>query len=299
MFGIYFGKYLMDKAVITAAQYEEMLEEMKSARLKMGLLAVVNGLMTEAQTETVNQLQQMQDRRFGDIAVEKGYLTEEQVESLLKKQGDQYLLFVQALTEHGYLTLEEIQKELKAYKREERFSALDLDAIKSSDLDNIVPVFLKEATIPPIVKDYIALMARNMNRFIDTNLRLEQAEKINSITVPFVASQELSGEFSYFVGISGEKEAVLAAASTFGKEEFEAIDMDSLDSVCEFINCNNGLYASKLSEEDIELELMPPAMYTEETKIQTEGPMYKMPMYISGKRLELIICLEAKWQISQ
>ncbi len=298
MFGIYFGKYLLDKAVITVDQYKEMLEEMKSARLKMGLLAVVNGLMTEAQTETVNQLQQMQDRRFGDIAVEKGYLTEEQVESLLKKQGDQYLLFVQALTDHGYLTLEEIQKELKAYKREERLSALDLDAIKSSDLDNIVPVFLKESSIPPIMKDYIALMARSVNRFIDTDLRLEQAEKINSITVPFIASQALTGEFSYFVGISGEKEAVLAAASTFGREEFETIDMDALDSVCEFINCNNGLYASKLSEEDIELELMPPAMYTEETKIQTEGPMYKMPMYISGKRLDLVICLEAKWQIS-
>lgn len=299
MFGIYFGKYLVDKAVITVEQYKEMLEEIKSARLKMGLLAIVNGLMTEEQAEQVNQLQQMQDRRFGDIAVEKGYLTEEQVESLLKKQGDQYLLFVQALMDHGYLTLEEIQKELKLYKKEERFSALDLDAIKSSDLDNIVPVFLKESSIPPIMKDYIALMARSVNRFIDTDLRLEQAEKVNSITVPFIASQELTGEFSYFVGISGEKEAVLAAASTFGREEFEIIDLDTLDSVCEFINCNNGLYASKLSEEDIELELMPPAMYTEETRIQTEGPMYRMPMYISGKRLELVICLEAKWQISQ
>lgn len=297
MFGIYFGKYLLDKAVITVSQYEEMLEEMKNARLRMGLLAVVDSLMTEEQAEMVNQLQQMQDRRFGDIAVEKGYLTEGQVESLLKKQGDQYLLFVQALIDHGYLTLEEIQKELKLYKKEERFSALDLDAIKSSDLDNIVPVFLKEPSIPPVMKDYIALMARNVNRFIDTDLRLEQAEKINSISVPFMASQELTGEISYFVGITGDKDAVLAAASTFGKEEFEAIDMDSLDSVCEFINCNNGLYARKMSEEDIELELMPPAMYTEETRIQTEGPMYKMPMYISGKRLDLVICLEAKWQI--
>lgn len=297
MFGIYFGKYLQDKGVITEAQQKEMLEEVKSSRLRMGLLAIVNGMMTEAQAEEVNQMQQMYDRRFGDLAVEKGYLTNEQVEALLKMQGDQYLLFVQALNDHGYLTLEEIQKELKAYKKDERLSALDMDAIKSSDLDKIVPVFTKECSIPPVMKDYIALMARNVVRFIDTDLRLEQTERINSYQAAFMASQELEGEFNFFVGISGEAEAVIEAASVFGREEFQAVDEDSLDAVSEFINCNNGLYASKLSEEEIELELLPPMMYTTQMKIQTDGPMYKIPMYISGKKLELVICLEAKWQI--
>lgn len=297
MFGIYFGKYLQDKGVITETQQKEMLEEVKSSRLRMGLLAIVNGMMTEAQAEEVNQMQQIYDRRFGDLAVEKGYLTNEQVEALLKMQGDQYLLFVQALNDHGYLTLEEIQKELKAYKKDERLSALDMDAIKSSDLDKIVPVFTKECSIPPVMKDYIALMARNVVRFIDTDLRLEQTERINSYQAAFMASQELEGEFNFFVGISGEPEAVIEAASVFGQEEFQAVDEDSLDAVSEFINCNNGLYASKLSEEEIELELLPPMMYTTQMKIQTDGPMYKIPMYISGKKLEMVICLEAKWQI--
>ena len=297
MFGIYFGKYLQDKGVITEAQQKEMLEEVKSSRLRMGLLAIVNGMMTEAQAEEVNQMQQIYDRRFGDLAVEKGYLTNEQVEALLKMQGEQYLLFVQALNDHGYLTLEEIQKELKAYKKDERLSALDMDAIKSSDLDKIVPVFTKECSIPPVMKDYIALMARNVVRFIDTDLRLEQTERINSYQADFMASQELEGEFNFFVGISGEPEAVIEAASVFGREEFQTVDEDSLDAVSEFINCNNGLYASKLSEEEIELELLPPMMYTTQMKIQTDGPMYKIPMYISGKKLELVICLEAKWQI--
>lgn len=297
MFGIYFGNYLQNKGVISKEQYFELLEEIKTARLKMGLLAIVNGLMTEAQAEEVNQLQQMQDRRFGDIAIDRGYLTDEQVTSLLKMQGDQYLLFVQALIDHEYLTLEGIQQELKAYKKDERFSALDLDAIKSSDLDKIVPVFTKEISIPPVMKDYIALIARNFVRFIDTDFRLEQVERIHSASVSFMASQDMEGDFNFFVGISGDEDALLEAASIYGKETFTQVDEDTLDAVCEFINCNNGLYASKLSEEDVELELMPPAMYTKKTKIQSDGPMYRMPVYISGKRLELIICLEAKWQI--
>lgn len=297
MFGIYFGKYLQDKGILTEEQYQEMLQEMKSARLKLGLLAIVNGIMTEAQAEEVNQLQQVQDRRFGDIAVEKGYMTEAQVESLLKMQGNQYLLCVQALTEHGYLSLEGIQKELKAYKKDNWFSALDLDAIKSGDIDCIVPVFTKDVSIPPVMRDYIALMARNINRFIDTDIRLEKVELINNYKADFIASQELEGDFNFFVGLTGDETAVLEVASVFGREEFPEINLDSLDAVCEFLNCNNGLYASKLSEEDVELELLPPVMHTEKKKIQTEGPMYKMPIYISGKKLVLVICLEARWQI--
>lgn len=299
MFGIYFAKYLQDKGIISEEQAKEMLQSMKTARLKMGLLAVVNQMMTSQQAELVNQAQQVEDKRFGDIAVEKGFLTEDQVSALLKMQGDQYMLCVQELTERGYMTLEEIQQELKNYKREMRFSALDLDAIKSSDLDKIVPVFTKEPSIPPVMKDYIALMARNVNRLIDSDLRLEDAVRINVYHGAKIASQELEGEMNFFVGISGDEAALLHAASVFGREEFTQVDEDCLDAICEFINCNNGLYASKMSEDDIELELMPPNMFIEEKKIQTEGPMYKMPMYISGKKLELVICLEARWHIVQ
>ena len=62
--------------------------------------------------------------------------------SLLKKQGDEYLLFVQALVEKGILSLEQIQKEINAYKKSGRFTALDIEAIKSGDIDKIVPVFV-------------------------------------------------------------------------------------------------------------------------------------------------------------
>lgn len=298
MFGIYFGEYLRRKGVLSEEQYTQLVKEIKSARLRMGLLAVVNEMMTEAQAEEVNMLQQMQDRRFGDIAVDKGYLTSDQVNALLKMQGDQYLLCIQILTDHGYLSLEEIQSQLKQFKRDQRFSALDLDAIKSGDLDKIVPVFMKESTIPPVMKDYIALTARDIVRFIDGDLMLEQTERINEFTSDFMASQELEGEFNFFVGVSGEPDAVLRAASIFGKEEFDTVDEDSLDAISEFINCNNGLYASKLSEDDVELELLPPLMYTDAVHIRTDGPMYKVPMYISGKRLDLVICLEARWQIN-
>ena len=166
MFGVYFGKYLEGKGILTPEQYDSILSDNKNNKVKMGLLAVESGYMSKAQADEVNMLQQMQDKRFGDIAVEKGYMTDAQVSELLKKQGDEYLLFVQALVEKNILSLEGIQKELNAYKKSGRFTALDIEAIKSGDIDKIAQVFLKNENIVPTVTDYIALTARNMVRFI-------------------------------------------------------------------------------------------------------------------------------------
>lgn len=295
MFGVYFGKYLEGKGIISNEQYNDIISDSKNAKVKMGLLAVEAGYMTEDQAEQVNNLQQMQDRRFGDIAVEKGYLTEEQVGSLLKKQGDEYLLFVQALVEKGILSLEQIQKEINAYKKSGRFTALDIEAIKSGDIDKIVPVFVKENCIPPIIKDYIALTARNMVRFIDRHFRLEKVEKLNEYTSTFVAAQELNGDHKIFSGFCGDGEGIKLIAEAYAKEEFETVDMDVLDAACEFLNCNNGLYASKLSYEDVDLDMLPPVMKDTVTTICSDGNMFRVPFYIKDKQVDLIICIESKW----
>lgn len=297
MFGVYFGKYLEDKGILTNEQYNAIISDSKNARVKLGLLAVESGYMTSDQADEVNMLQQMQDRRFGDIAVEKGYLTDEQVGSLLKKQGDEYLLFVQALVEKDILTLDGIQKELNAYKKSERFTALDVEAIKSGDIDKIVPVFTKDSDISPMVKDYIALVARNHVRFINSHFRIEKVEKLNEYTGSFVAAQELDGDYRLFTGFCGDGAGIKEIAEAYAKEEFEIVDLDVLDAACEFLNCNNGLYATKLSHEDVALDMLPPIMKDTTTTIRTEGNMYRVPFYIKDKKVDLIICIESKWNL--
>lgn len=297
MFGVYFGKYLQDKGILTPEQYDEIIRENKNARVKMGLLAVEEGLMTIEQADRVNQMQQQQDRRFGDIAVLEGYLTDAQVEELLKKQGDAYLLFVQALVEKGYMSLADVQKEVNAYKKAERFTALDLDAIKSGDIDQIVQIFTKEQTLTPLVKDYIALTARNLIRFVDNHIRMERVERINECEADYIASQDMCGDYRMFTGFVGDGAGHKVIGEAFAKEAFDTVDEDVLDSVCEFLNCNNGLFASKLSNEDTELDMLPPTMYLEKTTIHSEGNMFRVPFTIGGKTVDFIICIESKWVI--
>ncbi len=295
MFGVYFGKYLQDVGVLTPKQYSDIIEVSRSARVKMGLIAVNEGYMTAAQADEVNLLQTQQDARFGDIAVAKGYLTDEQVSSLLKKQGDSYLLFVQALVESGLLSLEDIQKHLNHYKKSERYTSLDLDAIKSSDIDKIIQIFLRDTCVPAVVKDYVALLARNIVRFVDNKVRFEKIEKINTYTSKYIASQCFTGDYELFIGLCGNGNKVIGEA--YAKEEFSGIDEDCLDAVCEFINVSNGLFASKLSQEEVKIDMLPPSMYVEDTTVSTEGMMFTLPCYIKGERADIVICMETKWSI--
>lgn len=295
MFGVYFGKYLQDIGVLDEQQYLDIIESSRTARVKMGLLAVNEGYMTTKQADEVNQLQAMMDARFGDIAVSKGYLTEDQVSSLLKKQGDSYLLFVQALVERKLLSLEEIQKHLNSFKKSERFTALDIDALKSSDIDKILPIFIKDASAPCIVKDYIALMGRNMVRFVDNKVRFGKIERINSYTSKYIASQCFTGDYELFIGICGEGNKVIG--ELYAKDEFEQIDEDCLDAVCELINVSNGLFASKVSQEDVQIDMLPPNMFVESTTVSSEGLMFMLPCFIKGQRADIVICMESKWHI--
>ena len=296
MFDVYFGKYLQDVGVLTNDQFIDIVETNRIKRVKMGLIAVNEGYMTEEQAEEVNRIQAEKDARFGDIAVSKGYLTDEQVGKLLKKQGDSYLLLVQELIERKLLTLEEIQKNLNNFKKAERFTSLDMDALKSSDVDLIIPIFLRDSQAPIIIKDYIALLARNIVRFVDNKVRFGKIEQVHTYTNKYIASQCFSGDNELFIGIGNVGNKIIGEA--YAHEEFDELDEDCLDSVCEFINVNNGLFASKLSLEDVKMDMLPPSMFTDITTINSDGMMFVLPCFVKEQPVDIVICLETKWTIS-
>lgn len=69
------GHYLVDIGQITKEQLHDLLKEHHKVRVKLGLIAVSEGLMTQEEADRVNRLQAIMDMRFGDIAVEERYLT--------------------------------------------------------------------------------------------------------------------------------------------------------------------------------------------------------------------------------
>ena len=97
MFGQLFGKYLVKEKIINEVALENILSEQDKIRVKLGMMAVADKMITQEQADEINKIQMEQDKRFGDIAIEKKYLTESQVKDLLHEQGNPYMQFLQVL----------------------------------------------------------------------------------------------------------------------------------------------------------------------------------------------------------
>lgn len=289
MFGLYFGKYLVEKNKISQSQFEDVMLQQQKTRVKLGLIAVSEKLLTTKQAEEINEIQRKMDRRFGDIAIEKGYLLAEEVTYLLNMQGNPYLQFVQVCTENNILTIPEIEKDLEEFKNDNNFSDSDLDALKSGDIDRIIPVFVD--TDAPFGGECISLTIRNIIRFINNNIILRKAYKVHDYTFGVLASQHMIGDHEIFVGFAGKNKELLEIANPFAKEEFTEMDEDAFDSVCEFINCTNGLYASKLSHEDIHVDMTPPLFYTGK-RITSKGDICVVPILINGVQADLLVAVD-------
>lgn len=250
------GNYLVETGKITEQQLTETLNKQDSVRVKLGLIAVSEGMMTLEQTDEVNKLQAIMDQRFGDIAVSKGYLTDEQVGKLLKQQGNAYLMFVQTLVDNGYITMEEVDSVLNDFRQAKGYSNSEMEDIKSDEVERIVPLFL-----PAEGKQYaeiISTAVRTFIRLIDRRVSIGNATMVDACPAENQVNQSLAGKKGIVDCFSEGCGALLKTATIFGQEEFEQIDMDSLDAAGEFLNCINGLYASSMSRQGEFLELMPP-----------------------------------------
>lgn len=288
MFGQYFGNYLMEKNKISQTEFEDVMMQQQISRLKLGFIAVAEKLLTTKQAEEINEIQKKLDRRFGDIAVEKGYLLTEEVTYLLNMQGSSYLKFVQALTENNILDIDEIETYLEEFKKDKGFSDSDLEAIKTGDIDRIIPVFVDVDV--PFSGECISLALRNIVRFINNDIMLKKAYKVKEYKFSNIAFQNMVGDHQIFCGLAGNESALLNIAEPFAKEEFVELNEDAFDSVCEFINCTNGLYASKLSQEDIHIDMTPPLFDTGKTLV-SKGDIYVIPIIIGGDQADLLVAV--------
>ena len=281
------GNYLMEKGLLTGEQFRDILNEQQKVRVKLGLIAVAEGLMTQEEADRVNQLQAVMDRRFGDIAVEKGYLTEGQVNSLLKKQGNAYLAFAQAMENQQLMTIEQLEQILLDYRCENNFTASDMDALKSDDVDSILRLFL-----PVDSEAYYGIAGtavRTLMRLVDTGLYPDKAYIMQKTEDENGALQKVEGEKGFVSALGGKGNALQFTASVFGQEEFVSVDEDALDAIGELLNCINGLYVSECKDGS-SLELMPPSFKTGIQGFESRK-MLVLPIHIKNDCIDLMIAI--------
>lgn len=284
MFFRLFGNYLKDKKLLDEKQLDALIQYRKENRVKLGILAVEQGLMTAEQAEEVNRLQAVQDKRFGEIAIEKAYLTEADMDQLIKKQGNSYFLFLQAVQEKGYLPKDTVTGMLLTYRDEKDLTNEQLEVITSGTVDEIADIFLEAGNAH--AEGLIKLAVRNVVRFISTDICFDRIVCVDKLEAAQMASQKITATTPMQLGLVSTDCELLELACIYGKEEFGELDADAYDAVCEFINCNNGLYARTHSTLCCELELLPP---TYETDAVISGEIYQLTVYVNNKAITIFV----------
>ena len=289
MFANIFGGYLVRKNIITEDEFLRIKMQLDKTRVKLGLIAVSERLITEEQADEINNKQAMMDRRFGDIAISLGYLTPVQVERLLALQGNQYMRFCQSAIDNEILTLEQIEGALDYFKKENGFTFADMESIKSGDVDRILPLFLPDIPEGPY-KELMAVTFRCINRLASDDISLKRGYTTSNFQTGAVAMQEIVGEYKVTNAFSGDDKGILAIAEAFAKEFFEAVDINALDSVGEFVNISDGLFITAMSKEGMELNLMPTVLSKDPVEIKG-STVIVIPIFINQQPLDWIISL--------
>jgi len=294
MFDRIFGKYLLVTGTLSREQLENVYEKQDESRVRLGLMAVSEKLMTVEQAEEINQLQSIMDKRYGDIAVEKGYLQLEELTNLLGQQGNAYLTFVQTVLDLKYLTMEQINTELENYQKEHKYTEEEMQKLTSCDVNEVLGIIMKE--IPLEVQQITGVMLRTMTRLIDHHVYVEKIYRSDYYAADQISCQSLNGEHQILSVLCGSETAMKQTAISYMGEQFITNNEDALDSLAELINCVNGLYATGMSHQDVAIDLCVPEYKMHGATIQGK-PLYVARIIILGQQIDYIICYDGAYEL--
>ena len=263
MFTQFFGNYLLHQQLVSPEHLSEVLQSMKTTRLKLGVLAINAGLMTAAQVERAHDEQQRVDKRIGDVMVDLGFLTKEQVETLLKTQPAGHLLLGQALVDSGYMTTTQFEQALNSYKQENSISESDFAAESDEASTRLVKHFYNFGATgnSEYITSYVSMLFKNLIRFIGDDFTPMNACAAEG-TLANCVVQRIEGALSAITIVDADTSAMIEFASRFAKENITEADEYMQACVSEFINLHNGLFAVNMSNDHgVELKLEPQCYY--------------------------------------
>lgn len=295
MFDRIFANYLVSEGKLDEKKLAEVFTSQAEKRVRLGVIAVSEKMMTIEQVEEVNQLQAIYDKRFGDIAIEKGYLTDEQVGRLLVLQGNSFLAFMQSVIDKGFLTMNEFDEALSAYQFENGFTLANMEDLKSCDIDRVIPIFIYDQ--PDIIKSLAGIMVRTIARLIDYHVYIKRPTVSDAVKFEALCAQPILGQHKVLTAISGTiKDALFDMAVGFAGSENVTEDEDCLDALCELINCVNGLLATEMSSKDIDIDMDAPFAVSEPGTIESEA-ILTLPIVVYGNELKLHLILDKAYSI--
>lgn len=136
---------------------------------------------------------------------------------------------------------------------------------------------------------HLAVACECLGFFMEDAVSLVDIDMVNSFQTECFACQSVHGDTDIFFGISGSERAITYFAGRMTDEEYDGIDTDVYDALCEFTNLVNGRYITYVGneDEDIQMDSLPP-MCCENCNIRVNGSFCVLTVNIGGEELKLI-----------
>ncbi len=280
-----FGNYLVEKGKLTMDQLNTLLPVKKEFKAGLEIIAVITKAMTPtAVLELINSIDK-EVERFGEAAVNQGLITDDKLDELLAFETNNFMKFAQLLVDHGYVSYNSINFEMDEFQQKRALNDVQLSALIHDDLDQCINMFVPLKS--PQLKELTKTLVQTFRRMIDRDVYLDKAYTAHSIQLDKYACQMIIGDLHLKFYISASNDGLLAIANSFSGETFTTVSEDALDSVGEFINCVNGLFATNMSYENLSVDMNSPE-YSMEGPFISNEMLYVIPIHANGYSLRAV-----------
>lgn len=287
MFTQFFGQFLLNNDLISAEELNIVFQNIKSTRLRLGMIAIDEGFLTPSQVVDINNLQKKHDKRFGEIAVEFDYLTEKNLDRILNMQQSEHLKMAQTIVELGYMTLEEFAETMSTYKKHHGISDESFEELKNGKVDEVIYKIIK--TEDEVIKEYVTLFYKNIIRFISNEVYISEPVKLNNDEqYNYLFEQKINGDQEIYTAYTANDNVIISFASKYAGETLEVIDDFTIDVCKEFLNLHNGLFAVNMSDKGLKFDLE--IQSHKENYVPMGDDLYKIPFHTDLGDIYLIIC---------
>ncbi len=299
MFDPFFGKYLLERKYVSLPRLRSLLERLDEAHVRIGVSAIHEGLMNAAQVERILQIQQKEDLRFGELAVREGFLRESDLQRLLKGQRHARLSLGQLLMDDGIFTFDQLEKLFHEYRRDSGLTKNEIEALNRNDINGVLGSFFQTAGDSiDIYREYVRLFLKNVVRFVSPNIHFVRMEILSALpyrNVVYQNVQAAAGSIAF--GISGEADDLVEFARMFMPIDSLQLDEMARDALGEFLNIQNGLYLSQLSERGLEQRVSPPEY--RQAGILKGDPVIRIPFSLPFGRYDVAIAASPRFEESE
>lgn len=274
-----FGNYLVEKGTLTLEQLNAMLPVKKDFKAGLEIIAIITKAMTPAAVQELLKSINKESEHFGETAVNHGMLTDDKLDELLAYQTNAFMKFIQLLVDNGYISYDNINREIDEFQQKSEFNDVQLSALVHDDLDQCMNIFVPLKS--PQLKELTKTLMQTLRRLIDRDAYLEKAYTAHSIQLDKYSCQMLIGDMHVKFYISASDDGLLGIANYFTGDTYASVTEDALDSVGEFINCVNGLFATNMSYDDLSVDMNSPE-YSMEGPFISNETLYVIPLHANG-----------------